>query len=355
MKAHRSKPKAKLGPISPRERLRRKGYGLLARGVRKAEIARQLHVAWQRVWEWEKRRKKLGPQSWRDIPQPGRPPKLVPKQRTRLEVILAKGAQAYGYPTELWTLKRVVQVLRKEWGVRYTPSGVWRMLRRMGFSSQVPMTLALERDVKGIRRWVRKVWPGIMEHAHRTKATVVFVDESGKQTTPNVRKSWAKKGETPVLRCSGSRKRLNIVGGVTLKGELHFATHRDNMGGTEAMWFLEQLLEDIRGKVLVIWDNGSIHKAPEVRTFAWLNRQRLELWRFPPYAPEYDPQETVWDVLKNDMMGNYCATDLDDLEETVTRNLRWLKRRPDVIRTAMRQSKLPLPEIAGGEAIAATA
>jgi transposase len=343
MKARRRTSHARRRLASPRERLRRKGYGLLARGVRKVEIAHRLHVPWQRIWEWDNRRKKMGPQSWRDIPQPGRPPKLAPKQRTRLEGILEKGAQVYGYPTDLWTLRRVAEVLRKEWGVRYTLSGVWRMLRKMGFSPQVPMTLALERDEKGIRRWARKIWPMTLEHAKRTKATIVFADESGKQTTPNVRKSWAKKGETPVIRCSGSRKRLNIVGGVTLKGELYFATHRDNMGGMEAMWFLEQLLEEIPGKVLVIWDNGSIHKAPEVRTFAWLNRQRLELWRFPPYAPEYDPQETVRDALKNDRMGNYCATDLNDLEETVTRNLRWLKRHPEVVRTAIRQSELPLP------------
>ncbi len=343
MKVRRGKTKPSHRPISPRERLRRTGYGLLAHGVRKAEVAHRLHVPWQRVWEWDKRRKKMGPQSWRDIPQPGRPPKLATKQKTRLEDILEKGAQAYGYPTDLWTLRRVAEVLRKEWKVRYTLSGVWRMLRKMGFSPQVPMTLALERDEKGIRQWVRKIWPTILDHAQKTKATIVFVDESGKQTTPNVRKSWAMKGETPVIRCSGSRKRLNIVGGVTLKGELHFSTHRDNMGSTEAMWFLEQLLEEIPGKVLVIWDNGSIHKATDVRTFAWLNSQRLELWRFPPYAPEYDPQETVWDALKNDRMGNYCATDLDGLEETVTRNMRWFQRHPDVVRTAMRQSKLPLP------------
>ena len=69
------------------------------------------------------------------------------------------------------------------------------------------------------------------------------------------------------------------------------------------MGFLEQLLEEISGRGLVIWDDGTIPKAPEVRTFAGLSRQRLELWRSPPYAPEYDPQETVWDVLKNDRMG----------------------------------------------------
>ena len=181
MKARRGKSHTRHRAISPREWLRRKGYCLLARGVRKVEIAHRLHVPRQRVWEWEQRRKRKGPQSWRDTPQSGRPPKLVSEQRVRLEVILEKGARAYGYPTDLWTLRRVAGVLRKEWRVRYTLSGVWRMLRKMGFSPQVPMTLASERDEKGIRQWVRKTWPAILEHAQRSKATILFADESGKQ------------------------------------------------------------------------------------------------------------------------------------------------------------------------------
>ena len=97
---------------------------------------------------------------------------------------MEKGARAYGYPTDLWTLRRVAGVLRKERRVRYTPSGVWRMLRKMGFSPQVPMTLTSERDEKGIRQWVRRTWPAILEHAPRTKATTVIADGSGKQNVP---------------------------------------------------------------------------------------------------------------------------------------------------------------------------
>ena len=105
MQARKRSQSRRARAVSPRERSRRRGYHLLARGVRKAEIARQLHVPWKRVWEWDHRREKMGPRSWRDTPPPGRPSKLVPSRRASVETILVKGAQAYGYPTELWTLK----------------------------------------------------------------------------------------------------------------------------------------------------------------------------------------------------------------------------------------------------------
>ncbi len=126
---------------------------------------------------------------------------------------------------------------------------------------------------------------------------------------------------------------------------MYFATHRDNLGGTEAMGFLERLLGALSGKGLVLWDNGTIHKAPEVRTFAWLNRPRLDLWRFPPYTPEPDPQEGVWEALKKGLMGNYCAP--DTLEQTVNKNAGWLQRPAEVVLAAMHPTKLPLPDPSG--------
>ena len=231
-------------------------------------------------------------------------------------------------------------MIRREWRFDYTLSGVWRVLRGLGLSALVPLTIALERDEAYIRRWVRTIWPAIVDRARRTRATLVFVDESGHQTTPNVRRSWAEEGSRPVLRCRATRDKVSAISGVTVDGELYFDLFDKDISGTQVIWFLERLLEEIPGRVLVVWDNGGIHRAGEVQTFVWLNRKRLELRRFPPYAPELNPDEGIWDVVKNDKLANYCPNGLADLRVAVEAQLDLLKRSPHRVLEAMRQSEL---------------
>ena len=86
---------------------------------------------------------------------------------------------------------------------------------------------------------------------------------------------------------------MSIISGVTLDGGLYFDLHRNDITGTEVIWFLEQLLKELPLKIRIIWDNERIHRCPEVTTFVWWNRHRLELSRFPPFAPEMNPDESI--------------------------------------------------------------
>ena len=149
--AHRPRGRSRLPKVSAREERRRLGYRLLQRRVPKSAIARQLDVSYLTVLNWAKRREANGPDSWKDLPRPGPEPRLTAAQKKRLLALLAKGAKARGYSTDLWTLKRVAEVIRKEYGVEYTLSGVWRVLRALGLSAQVPLTRALERNETYIR------------------------------------------------------------------------------------------------------------------------------------------------------------------------------------------------------------
>jgi transposase len=328
--------------VSAREERRRLAYRLLRQHTPKATIARELGVSYVAVWRWEQRRRKEGVGSWREHEHPGSERRLSPKDQKALLALLKKGARAYGYPTDLWTLKRVAEVMRKEYGVEYSLSGVWRVLRALGLSAQVPLTRALERNESYIRNWVAHRWPEIFRFAQSTHATLIFADESGVQTTPNVRRSWAEEGSRPVLRVKGHFEKVSVISGVSLEGELNFEVHRHDLTGTEVIWFLEQLLEEVRGKIVVLWDNINIHRSAEVVTFLWLHRRRLTVRRFPPYAPELNPNEGVWDALKNDRLGNYCPTTLDELDRTVTDELERLRDRPEEVLAAIQQTDLPI-------------
>ena len=105
------------------------------------------------MWEWKRRLEGEGEEALQARPRPKRKRRLSEEQQQRLSELLLQGPRAAGFPTELWTLKRVAQVIEREFGIRYHPAHVWRILRAMGFSYQKPERRARERDEEAIRRW----------------------------------------------------------------------------------------------------------------------------------------------------------------------------------------------------------
>lgn len=149
------------------ERRRVEAMALLDQGWSQAEIARRFGVTHGAVSHWKKAYRRDGPEGLKASRHPGPKPKLTDKQRDQLARMLLKGARAHGYRTELWTLSRVAEVIRRRWGVSYDPSGVWHVLRNMGWSCQKPERRARERDEEAIAAWRKKKWPRIKKRAKK--------------------------------------------------------------------------------------------------------------------------------------------------------------------------------------------
>jgi len=133
------------------EARRRKGLGLLARGVAQAEVARQCGVSRGSALRWERQRKAAKAKAWKRRPL-GRPPKLTPARQQALEKALEQGAQARGFLNDLWTLPRVAALIQRQCGVRLHPGHVWRLLGQMGWRLQRPGGRAVQRDEAAIAR-----------------------------------------------------------------------------------------------------------------------------------------------------------------------------------------------------------
>lgn len=143
------------------ERRRWRAMALLDQGRSQAQVARKLGVTPAAVSQWVKTRCQRGDTALQAKPHTGRTPKLNDRQVARLDKLLRQSPTKHGYATELWTLSRVVQVIAKHFAVTYDPSGVWHLLRRMGWSAQKPERRARERDEDAIARWRKKDWPRI--------------------------------------------------------------------------------------------------------------------------------------------------------------------------------------------------
>jgi transposase len=143
------------------ERRRRRGARLLAAGESQAEVARRVGVSRQTVMRWDRAREEGGMEALRRASHFGRPERLSTEQRLELVRVLKEGALSAGFPTELWTLPRIGQLIEAKFGVKMVDSSVWRLLGRLGWSVQRPAGQARERDERAVRTWKAKRWPAL--------------------------------------------------------------------------------------------------------------------------------------------------------------------------------------------------
>jgi len=136
------------------EKRRRQAVQLLRAGQPMSAVAQQVQASVSSVWRWWQTYQRAGPRGLRPTPTPGRPPRLSEGQLRTLEKILAQGPRRVGYPTDLWTLARVAQVIRREFGIRYNPSHVWRLLTGRGWQRQ-PLVLS-ETEKRTLRRMLAR-------------------------------------------------------------------------------------------------------------------------------------------------------------------------------------------------------
>lgn len=150
------RPKGSPGLIADR---RRRSLSLLDEGFSLHEVARRVGCHASSVMRWRDEYEKRGEESFAVRFSPGRPPRLTERNLKRLGSLLLKGAVANGYRTEIWTTKRIAEVIAREWKVRYHPDHIGRLMARLGWTHQKPARRAVERNEEAIRRWLSEEWP----------------------------------------------------------------------------------------------------------------------------------------------------------------------------------------------------
>ena len=173
---------------------------------------------------------------------------------------------------------------------------------------------------------------------------MVLIDETGLQLAPLRRRTWAKRGCRPVLRqLAGSRKKVSAIAALTLspktlRRNLYFQTLVDGtFNSVRIATFLRDLLKQIPGKLIVVWDNGSMHKGPALRQL--LKRfPRLSVEWLPPYAPELNPVEQLWSHLKYGHNANLIPRDLDHLDDEIADFLVATKCQPSTLQSYWRET-----------------
>mgnify|MGYP000509970362 CR=1 FL=1 len=170
---------------------------------------------------------------------------------------------------------------------------------------------------------------------------IVFVDESGLSERPTRTRTWAPKGETPVIQYHFNWKQLSVIAGIS-RVRFYFRLFPGAIKSEQIVEFLKALHATIGRKLLIVWDGLAAHRSRLVRAFIETRRGAIQLERLPAYAPELNPAEYIWAYLKRHALANFCAHDLDHLSHTARGKLKSMQRRPTLVTAFWKQAELAL-------------
>jgi transposase len=338
-----------LGTPDELERRRRLAVERVRQGEKPTVVARVLGINRNSLYRWRKAAE-AGAQALAAVPQRGPTPRLSDKQLRALEGLLCQGADHHGWPNRLWTTARVAQLIRRHFGVAFHPDHVGRFLRqRLGWTPQKPRRRARERDEDAIAHWKIVTFPQIVAQTFARGAHLVFLDEAGYQLTPCLRRTWAPRGETPILDAWDRRDRLSAISSISVSPRTHqLNLHFDilpantNAHGEDIVAYLRRLKECLPGPLTVLWDRSRIHSRSKAVQAYLARHPEIVVADFPGYVPELNPDEAVWGWTKYGQSANLAAEDTDHLWDHIVERLIELKYQPHLLASFIRQTKLPL-------------
>jgi transposase len=266
---------------------------------------------------------------------PGRPAKLTPTQKAQLKEKLAAGPEAAGYPTGCWNSALIADLIYREWGVLYNVHYLSALLASLGYSYQKARFISDHLDEEQRRRWREETWPALVREARETGAWLLFGDEASFAQWGALGYTWAPRGQQPLVKTCGRRKAYKVFGLIDyFRGRFFSRGQKERFTAETYCPFLEEVLAQTSGPVIVIQDGAKYHTAARTKEFAALHADRLTLVQLPGYSPDYNPIEHLWKETKRHSHNRYFPT-FEALMATVDGALTHFRQHPAVVQRVM--------------------
>lgn len=229
-----------------------------------------------------------GPEPWLDDQQRGQVRRWI----------IGKDPRQHGFDFGLWTRRIVQTLIQEKMGVELCLTSVGKLLASLDITPQKPLRRAYERNPAAVELWQRESYPKLRKRAKRLGALIFFLDEAGFQSDPPLGRTYGLKGHTPIVASSGQRQSINVISAVNASGAFWAATYTGKLNAESFVEFLRDFMKGQRRKVMLVVDGHPAHKAKLVKEYIAGLSGRLELHFLPPYAPDLNPDEFVWNYMK---------------------------------------------------------
>src|SRR3954454_20140252 len=246
-------------PPATKGELLRVAVAMVRAGKTRIEAAKTVGVNRRFVGQWVKAAEQSGEAvlaGRRRGRRPGEQKALTIEQEDRLRGMIARGCpDQFGLSFALWTRQAVRALIARESGVWLTLPVVGRYLRAWGFTAQRPARRATERQEGAVRTWLESTYPAIARKAKAQGCEIQWADETGLSSRANYGRSFAPRGQTPVIRRPAKRFSQSMISSLTNQGKLRFMIYEGALNTTIFLNFLRRLIREAARKLFVIVDN----------------------------------------------------------------------------------------------------
>lgn len=267
------------------------------------------------IYRWLNQYDEGGFEALESIMPPGAKPIITHKIETWLKkTILNKTPEDFGYDTNLWTARILIGLLNQEFEISVSESTVRFHLKRLNLSCQSPEYQNKKRDEQEIEKFLNYKFPKIQRLAESMGAEIGFEDEAGIGIMTRHGRTWGEKGKTPIVKACMQRGGYNVLSMVTPQGKIEYSIEDGHIKSEQFISFLEKIILDRNKPLILFVDHVAFHRSKKVRDFVKLNRSKLRIFFLPKYAPDYNPDEQVWNEIKNNQIGKQPIKDKKHLE-----------------------------------------
>jgi transposase len=310
--------------------LRKRGVASVQEGQSPEVVAKALGINRVTIYGWLSRYRHGGWGALDARKRGGRRPKLDAKaMRWIYQTVTEKNPLQLKFTFALWTAKMVGQIIHQRFDIRLSKASVCRLLTQLGLTPQRPVWRAYQQNPEEVQKWLQEKYPRIQRLARQQGAMIFFGDEAGIRSDHHAGTTWAARGKTPVVSSTGARFGLNLISAVSAQGEFRFMVLRGRVGAGSFIDFIKRLLHGVPYRVFLIVDGHPAHKAKTVTRFIETLKNRFRLFFLPPYSPELNPDEGVWNDLKNNAIGRQALHSREHLHGAVISHLRFIQKSPD--------------------------
>ena len=232
----------------------------------------------------------------------------------------------------LWTRAAVAELIEQRFGIKLQVRTMGLYLARWGFTPQKPMKKAYEQSPAAVKKWLDEEYPAIAARAKTEGAEIQWGDESGLRSDDVRGRSYAPKGETPVVRVPNKRHSLSIISTVTNKGQMRWRIFDGALNSAILIDFFKRLIKGQKKKVFLILDNLRVHHSRPVKEWLADHADAIEVFYLPSYSPELNPDEMANADLKQAVTKLAPARTKLQLVKATARHLRSVQRQPERIK-----------------------
>lgn len=258
--------------------------------------------------------------------------KRKPKQRALLtrgqRVQIAKALKEmtpreFGFKEDFWSTAILGWVIKEQYGVQYkSKTPLYLLFKEAKFTYHKPDHKYHKRNQDDVNNWKITMEP-IIQSAYADEETVVLVaDEMILSTQTTFQKIWLPQGEFPKIDISNKRARRCIYGFLDIKTGREYAFKTEKINSEETCKILNQIGHVYKDKkIVLVWDGAPWHRSDMIKEFLASTKFSFQLFRFPPYAPDENPQEHVWKAGRSKATHNKFIENIDKASDEFVKYL----------------------------------